>query len=255
MDNKKEGLLLIATSMIVLIAFLITIFAVMFIYRKRKLQHVSEINEMNERFSAELLQTQLEVQRQTMQHIGREIHDNVGQKLTLAVLYVQQLETDMEKMEAIASIIHESLADLRSLSKSLTDERYLQTDLSRLIENECSRVNATKLCHTVFRSNQEKRLVSQPVKSFALRIVQECIQNSLKHAGCTEIVVHVQHEEAGIEISVADNGKGFSLNDEEPTGMGISNMKKRAEMIRAVFTIDSTPGKGTLMTLFIPHTD
>ena len=101
--------------MTLLMVFLITILAVMIIYRRRKLQHLAEIDKMNERFTGELLQAQMEVQQETMQYIGREIHDNIGQKLTLAVLYVQQLDIAnsrvQEKVDSIAAIINESLAD------------------------------------------------------------------------------------------------------------------------------------------------
>jgi signal transduction histidine kinase len=124
MDDTKEGLLLIGTTMIVLLAFLVTVLAVMAIYRKRKLQHTREISDMNERFGRELLQTQVEVQQQTMKQIGWEIHDNVGQKLTLAVLYAEQLDLGdpgaAQKISSIASIIHESLGDLRSSKTSFT---------------------------------------------------------------------------------------------------------------------------------------
>ena len=112
MDDSSEGLLLIGTTMVVLVAFAMSVLAVMIIYRRRKLQHLEEIKAMNERFSRELLEAQLEVQRQTMQYIGREIHDNVGQQLTLAFLYTQQLHPEDPKvasqLQSVAKIIDES---------------------------------------------------------------------------------------------------------------------------------------------------
>jgi signal transduction histidine kinase len=125
MDASKEGTLLIATSMVVLVAFAIAVLAVMLIYRKRRVQHEQEITLMNEKFTSELLQTQLEVQQQTMQRIGQEIHDNVGQQLTLAYLYAQQIHSADEpiasKVQGVASLINDSLSDLRSLSRVLVD--------------------------------------------------------------------------------------------------------------------------------------
>src|SRR4051812_38770374 len=118
--DQKEGFLLIGTSMIILLALVLSVLAVMLIYRKRKLDHAKEVHTMNERFAKEMLNTQLEIQQQTMQQIGREIHDNVGQKLTLASLYVQQIIMDRQddfvqkKINSIGAIIKESLADLRS---------------------------------------------------------------------------------------------------------------------------------------------
>ena len=147
MDESKEGALLIATAMVVLVAFVITVLAVMIIYRKRKLQHEQEIALMNEKFTSELLQTQLEVQQQTMQRIGQEIHDNVGQQLTLAYLYAQQIRITDEpiaaKVQGVASLINDSLTDLRNLSRGLVDVHSIQSvDLAELIRLECQKVKS-----------------------------------------------------------------------------------------------------------------
>lgn len=257
MDDSQGGLLLIGTTMIILIAFLLTVLAVMIIYRKRKLQHDREISEMNEHFEKELLQTQIEVQQQTMKYIGREIHDNVGQKLTLAVLYVQQLETNdpegHEQTESIASIIHESLSDLRSLSKNLTNTDHLQDDLQTLIDRECMKIQATGLCKACLHSNTRAASASIAVKSFVLRIVQEFLQNSLKHSGCSLIALQLRENGTGLEICAEDNGRGFDLEDiPGHKGIGLDNMRRRAEIIQADLTLESKPREGTRMKLFIP---
>ena len=248
MDDTKEGILLIGTTMILLTAFVVTVLVVMLIYRKWKVQHLREIGAMTERFSRELLQAQMEVQQQTMQHIGWEIHDNVGQKLTLAVLYVEQLEAKDPKVTSIASLIHESLGDLRSLSKSLTDVLDLQGDLLTLVGNECARIQSVGLCALDFQTSGPVQ-ASSAVKGFVLRILQEFLQNSLKHAGCSLITLNIQGTGTGLEISASDNGKGFIIDGKSH---GLNNMKRRAEVMHADFTLDSKPGEGTRMRLFIP---
>ncbi|MFZ6009592.1 MAG: sensor histidine kinase [Bacteroidota bacterium] len=260
MDDAQEGFLLIATSTIVSVAFVLTVLAVMIIYRKRKVEYMREINRMNEKFTHELLQTQLEVQQQTMRHIGREIHDNVGQQLTLAFLYTQQLHSTDEKIEgqirSVATIINESLTDLRNLSRNLTSTDSMYADLCSIIHSECSKVQATGLCQVNFETNIKQLEASQAVKSFVLRILQEFLQNSLKHSRCSVIQVKLQVLNDGeVELSAEDNGKGFSFNTnslQEPIGIGLKNMKKRAEIIGALFLLDSVPERGTKMQLRIP---
>lgn len=257
MDTPKEGILLIGTTMILLVSFLITVLAVMIIYRRRKIEHLREIETMNEKFSRELMQAQIEVQRETMFHIGREIHDNVGQKLVLAVLYTGQINTEDSqvrgKVDAVAEIINESLSDLRGLSKSLTDANLLRMDLFQLLSNECNKVRMTGSCSIRLDSNTSRLPCSQAVKSFALRIVQEFLQNSLKHAGCSEIYIEIRKDDRGLEISAGDDGKGFDMNKVQPGGIGLANMRKRAEMMGAELLIKSGPGTGTGMTLYIPE--
>ena len=283
MDNSQEGLLLIGTTMVLLVVFAITVLAVMVIYRRRKLDHQREIAVINERFTRELMQAQIEVQRETMRYIGREIHDNVGQKLVLAALYAEQVDTGGmatggaatgaaetgatetgatatrdtatgERIRAIAGILHESLDDLRSLSKSLTELNHLNSDLYQLISNECTRVRMTGACPVRLDSNTTQISCALPVKSFTLRILQEFLQNSLKHAACTEIAVRIDRREDALEITVADNGSGFDPEEamKSERGIGLKNMRTRAEMIGATLLLSSATPGGTKMILTIP---
>jgi signal transduction histidine kinase len=254
MDNSQEGILLIGTTMVVLTAFALTVLAVMIIYRKRKLQHTQEIREINEKFARELLEAQLEVQQQTMQHIGREIHDNVGQQLTLAFLYMQQLQSDQPEMSdrihSVITIIDESLIDLRKMSRSLTSDSFMESDLDQLIKLECSKVRSTKRCQVDFQCSSSHIESSGAVKSFVVRILQEFLQNSLKHSQCKKINVKLLNENNGILLTAADDGKGFT-NANGQSGIGLANMRKRASIIGADLIIDSSQ-QGTSLRLFIP---
>jgi signal transduction histidine kinase len=255
MDETQEGTLLIATSTVVLVAFTITVLAVMLIYRKRKVQHAQEIALMNEKFTSELLQTQLEVQQQTMQRIGREIHDNVGQQLTLAYLYAQQIHTTdtplAEKVQGVASLINDSLTDLRNLSRGLVDVHAIQSaGLPELIRLECEKVKTAAHCSIDLSMTPTLKELSPAVKIFVLRIFQEFVQNSIKHSKCTLLTVALTQLEKGIQLVSEDNGKGFSHESSE--GVGLTNMKKRAQMIGGTFSLESKQGIGTTMRLFVP---
>lgn len=255
MVDAQEGVLLIATTMIALVAFTLTVLAVMVIYRKRRLQHIQEIKDINEKFSRELLQTQLEVQRETMQYIGREIHDNVGQQLTLAFLYTQQIHSDDHdktgRIQSISTIINDSLTDLRNLSRDLTNPSFSENTLEELVKLECMKVRSTGLVKVTFQSDKKVVEVSHPVKTFAIRILQEFLQNSLKHSGCNLIEVGLCRLNGGIQIDACDNGRGFTI-DENNQGIGLRNMKKRASIINADFSVDSS-SQGTRMKLIIPN--
>ncbi len=256
MDNPQEGILLIATTTVMLIAFALTVLAVMIIYRRRKLQHDQEIKSMNEKFSRELLEAQIEVQRQTMQHIGTEIHDNVGQQLTLAFLRAQAIhatDPDAEtQIQSIGKIINGALADLRNLSRSLTDPNLLEKDMTQLIQLECAKIRSTKLCDINFNGTAPAHDFSTEVKSFVLRILQEFLQNSIKHSKCTAIEIDLVNENNGVLLKAADNGIGF-VEAEKQAGMGLASMRKRATIIGADITIESEAHQGTRLKLFVPH--
>ena len=108
------------------------------------------LNDQHTEHQKEILSAQIEIQNQTMQHIGREIHDNIGQKLTLASLYTQQLAYENkapqinENIENISAIINQSLSELRALSKSLTDDSISNSTIVELLQNECKIINELK---------------------------------------------------------------------------------------------------------------
>lgn len=258
MDANNEAFLLIATSMVLLICFVIAVLAVMLIYRKRKLQHNREITEINTRFERELLRSQLEVQTQTMQHIGREIHDNVGHQLTLAYLYTHQLDNGdprtREMGEEIGNIIDKALSDLRSLSSNLIKGQVSQSaSIAELIRQECHKLKAVNFCEVTFRAEGITTNTPMEVNSFVLRIVQEFAQNSLKHARCSLIQFELTQQQDGLLLSAKDDGIGFDIHNlPESAGIGLTNMRKRAEIIGGSLQLMSAQGKGTQLELLIP---
>lgn len=256
--DKENGYILIGTVSAILLVFLFAFLVILLIYRKRKLEYATQVEIMNEKFANELLKTQLEVQEQTMKYIGREIHDNVGQKLTLASLYAQQIDHEnkypavSERIVAVSEIINESLSELRSLSKNLTSDYIEQTDVVALVKNECDKITVAGFCRVNFNSAIANINASYPVKNIITRIIQEFMQNSLKHAACSVIDVNIDSINDGLVIHMADDGKGFAENETEGKGIGLKNIKKRAEAIGALATILSSPGVGTQIKLFIP---
>ena len=257
--GKTEILVFIIAANILLLVVIFGIVLFIIQYRRRKLLQTKEKETMIEIHQQELLTTQLEMQTQTMQHIGREIHDNVGQKLTLASLYTQQLAYENkaphinDKIENIGNIINESLTELRQLSKSLTDDSIANNNISALLQQECDKVNDLKKCSVVFSTNQKNLLLPYQVKSILLRIVQEFLQNSIKHAQCRNITVTLKEEKTALLLHLEDDGKGFEATAfVDAKGIGLSNMKKRTELIGGNYHLESNTGKGTHLNIEIP---
>ena len=231
-------------------------FAAAFIYQIITVDKKKKIDDIN--FEKKLLSVQIEIQSETMQHIGREIHDNIGQKLTLASLYTQQLAYENkapqvnESIENISAIINQSLAELRELSKSLTDDTINDSTIVGLLQHESDKINSLGKCNVVFNYNDEKIEANYQMKSVSLRISQEFIQNSIKHSKCKNITIELKKFENELKLILADDGSGFDTNIISSKGIGLSNMKKRTEIIGGTFSLLSTLKKGTQLTISIP---
>lgn len=243
---------------IIFIAFIGAIIIFIREYRVKKRKHLKELETVDVLHKKELLKTQMEIQSQTMKYIGREIHDNIGQKLTLSSLYLQQLVFENKTLEIteninnINDIINESLTELRLLSKSLTDDTVEHSSISELIEEECKKIKVIKKLNIVFNNNLDILLSSYQIKSILLRVTQEFLQNSIKHSMCENIEISIFNKANKLTLTLKDDGKGFDVKNINNRGIGLKNMQKRVEILKGDFNLVSSKMKGTMLTIEIP---
>ena len=214
--------------------------------------------KIQELHRAELLNNKLEIKQQTLQFIGREIHDNIGQKLTLAAINAQRMELanidpdTIRQLKGITKILNDSLEELRDLSRSLADSRSENYTFTQLLTLEAERINATGICKVILEVSDRVITMNVTAKNFLLRIIQEFIQNSLKHSRCKKISVTLDHNESGLTIMISDDGKGFDPQSINSEGIGLNNMDRRMKIIGGTFDLQSQPGVGTILNLYIP---
>ncbi len=237
--------------------FIVAIISFIRQYRLKKKEHAALLHQKNIDHQKELLATQVEIQIQTMKHIGREIHDNIGQQLTLASIYTHQLEFEnkspncAESITNIGQIINNSLSELRLLSKSLTDNAIEKQSISKLIEAESKKIANLKICNVSFLSTAKKTEIPYQSKSVLLRITQEFLQNSIKHSECKNIEIKLDHTPEKLILTIQDDGIGFDINRINSSGIGLSNMKNRTEIIGGTYFFDSQINKGTKIRIEI----
>ncbi|MBD8083440.1 sensor histidine kinase [Chryseobacterium caseinilyticum] len=256
--EKTELLITVILFNFFFLGFIIAIMVYIRKYKQRKKEYLAEIQIKNEIHQKELLATQLEIQQSTMSQIGRELHDNIGQKLTLVSLYTQQLLHENkvpdvnERIEQVSEIVNQSIDELRSLSKSLTDNKISRIKITDLIRDEVSVANAVKKCKVSFEHNFEDSDLNFEHKSVVLRIIQEFIQNSMKHSECKNVFINLKSdEETEWELSIKDDGKGFDTDEIKSNGIGLTNMKNRAKIIGADFTLTSEKNIGTSLKIVL----
>ncbi len=221
-----------------------------------------EKKSMTAEFQQILLQTQLEIQEQTLKNISQEIHDNVGQVLSLAKLNLNTM--DINKTEQLKGKIDNTLIqvskainDLRDISKSFNTDNIAAIGLIRAIEYELEMIRKTGSHKAIFEiSGTIKKL--EPQKELILfRIMQEILHNVIKHAEAGTIHVFAAYTDKELELEITDDGKGFdpallSNDGNSGLGLGIRNMQNRAKLIRAEFAVNSSSGKGTTVKITLP---
>ncbi|WP_412468427.1 sensor histidine kinase [Pedobacter sp. KLB.chiD] len=257
-DHYNEVFLAVLLTTVIFLFLSITIVFFMLYFQKKKFQYAKERDELEKQYGEQLLQSRLEMQEQTFDTISQEIHDNVGQLLSLAKLQLSLLEkqelSDNVLITEIKGNVGNALTDLRDIAKSLSTSRIQELSLVQAVEQELQRINrAGAIVGQVKVSGNEHQIAEQK-KIITFRIVQESLQNILKHAQATTIAVGFNFVEQ-LNITIEDNGIGFSIDEKEKmdTGLGLLNIVKRAKLIMGEATINSVINHGTKITLTIPY--
>lgn len=254
-------IIIVGTILLVLIGGFVVSF--MFFYKNKQRVFQLEKKSMTAEFQQTLLQTQLEIQEQTLKNISQEIHDNVGQVLSLAKLNLNTM--DITKTEQLKGKIDNTLVqvskainDLRDLSKSFNTDNIAAIGLVRAIEYEMEMIRKTGSHKTNFEIAGKTRKIAPQQELILFRIVQEVLHNIIKHAEAGTINVLVNYEDNNLELEINDDGKGFdiaslNMNSETGSGLGIRNMNNRCKLIGADLTMNSRTGKGTIVKIILPY--
>jgi len=260
--SNIDILVMIISATIVLIILLCFLISFIFIYKSRQARHLLEVKEIRERYDREILVTQLEIKEQTLKNISEEIHDNVGQVLSLVILNLSSIEfADLHvaarKIEHVTNLVKKAISDLRNLSKTLDSENIADVGLAQIIGFELDLIEKTGLYQVSFKVTGQERRLDPSREIVVYRIIQESINNMIKHAQASAITISLAFSTGELAIEIADNGKGFDLallntGDIRNSGAGIKNMKSRAGLIDAALDIKSIPSQGTRITLKIP---
>jgi two-component system, NarL family, sensor kinase len=252
-----SGYVKIGTTVFLTLAALFIFFISASIQRRKKMINSQKL--MKADFEKALLQTQLEIQEQTLRTISQEIHDNVGQVLSLAKLNLNTLDMNgsnkEQKIKSSIQLVSKAINDLRDLSRSLNGDKIADLGLQDAIDNELKIIANTGQFKTELMVSGDPYKLQQQQEMVLFRIVQEALNNTVKHSKARNINIEMHYETAAFKMAINDNGEGFAATELEATetGIGLNNMKNRASLVGALFSIQSLPGSGTSVLIQLPQ--
>jgi signal transduction histidine kinase len=136
-ETPAEVLTIIIAVIFILITISVFLLVMLIYFNNRKLNNIKERELMKQQFQRTLLETQLEVQEQTMREISQEIHDNIGQVLSLVNLNLKTLSSyEADKIHKTSELVHKAINDLRNLSKSLNPENIARQGIIQVLRND-----------------------------------------------------------------------------------------------------------------------
>ena len=260
MQDKEIVISIVIICTLLIIILIGFIAVILLLYQKKQNLFNVKLEGIKANYDKELLKTQLEIQEYTFQYISREIHDNIGQFISLAKLHLNTLEIKenaaaTQRVDDAVELLTRALDELRDLSRSLSSEIIRNGGLTKAIEQLVAQLQKLAIGEVVYEISGDYQFLDEQKEIFILRILQEAINNVIRHSRATHIKILLTYENNSLILTIRDDGVGFNttiIHDQKNTS-GLSNMMKRANMIDAVFHIESAVKNGTEITIVVPY--
>lgn len=217
----------------------------------------NELNEQRVTRQKQITEAVILAQEKERTEIGKELHDNVNQILGASNLYINTAMTDdelrQELLERSTELVSKAINEIRKISKSLITPGLREIGLIESIEDIIDDMKFAKedLAIELDLQNISEEQIEDRRKLTVFRIVQEQLNNIVKHARATRVLIRLSMEGENIVVTVTDNGVGFDPSRHRK-GVGITNIISRTELFNGKVEIQSQPGEGCTLSVSLP---
>jgi signal transduction histidine kinase len=257
--EKYKGRILLGVSVMAVQALLIAGLLIQRNQRWRATRRLTQREQELRRLTGQLIHVQDEEQRR----IAAELHDGLGQSLsiirnraTLCKEDIDDKESVAEQLDEISAAAVSAIGEVREIAHNLRPYELDRLGLTAAIESISTKISDVTPLQVLLDLDSIDGLLPSAVETGLYRIVQEALNNVIKHAEATEVRVGIKRNKSEIIVSVHDNGKGMkhkpAANGNNASGFGLHGIAERARMLRGVYSLDSQPNKGTLLMVRVP---
>jgi signal transduction histidine kinase len=202
----------------------------------------------------------LNAQEEERRKLSRELHDQLGQTSAALVAELAHLERESpetgprrDRIVAARHLAEESVRSIRDVSLLLRPSMLDDLGLMPAIRWQVREVRRRTPLKVHVEAGEVADDLSDPIRTCIYRVVQEALNNCVKHSGATDVSVALHHDAAGLSVRIEDNGYGF--HPAEDKGMGLLGMEERVQRLGGVMAIASEPGHGTTLSVSLPNSN
>lgn len=247
MDQQETGGLYVAI-IIVFSVCVIMVFLFIIFQKKKNVLLIQQV-ESKQQYEQEIAESQVEIREQTLRNISWELHDNIGQLLTLAKIQLQSVSDNPESSKELNDNLSNILTEVRALSKIINPDFITNIKLNQAVQLEIDRFNRLNYIDANLSIIGDYIDLDPKAEIIIFRILQEFFSNTIKHSKASKLEVIMNYMENNLLISVKDNGIGFDMTKNSSNGIGLINMKRRGALINTEVAIESEENKGTQLKI------
>jgi two-component system, NarL family, sensor histidine kinase UhpB len=197
----------------------------------------------------------LRAQEEERARVARDLHDEVNQSLTGLLLRLEAVREEAppelaQELDETKGLANQAMRELLSLARQLRPTALDDLGLAAAVAGQVEQV-ARPGVEAALSTEGDLSDLDGDVQLVVYRVAQEALANAARHSGAEQIEATLRRVDDGVELTVADDGRGFAFEQSE-RGLGIGGMRERALLIGAELTIESRPGRGTTVRLSVP---
>jgi two-component system, NarL family, sensor kinase len=253
-QQRIQNYALAAGAMVLLIVLLLLYHTYQ---QKQKLQQhrITELETEQKLLATEAV---LKGEEQERSRLAKDLHDGLGGMLSGIKYSLNTMKGNLimtpdnaQAFERSIDMLDNSIREMRRVAHNMMPEVLLRYGLDAALKDYTTEINKSGITHVVYESmGTESKQLDQSALLALYRVVQELLNNAMKHAAATEVLVQMFWENGKLVVNVEDNGKGFDVSLlQQSEGMGWKNIRSRVELLKGTIDIHSAPGKGTAVNL------
>lgn len=254
--------ILVATLAMLMMAFFVISFVLL--YQKRRFDEEKKLSEIEKNHTRLLLDTALNSEENERRRIAQDLHDDIGTMLSLTKLSLNQLsklvnvsnEKEEQILKKTQSLVEETILHVRRITRDLVPSTLERFGLTEAIEEFIHKLEeGDNLTITFQPGSEEFPRQGQKIELTVYRIMQELVNNAIKHASCTKIEIGLEMNDQFIGLRVADNGKGFdpeAIREENLDGLGLLGIESRLAILNGTVQYSRSGNGGSTAKILIP---
>jgi two-component system, NarL family, sensor kinase len=229
-------------------------------YRRFKLKKEKQMQQAIMKQQDLATKAVIEAEENERKRIAGDLHDGVGQMMSAAKMNLSAFEdriqfaTTEDKLgyEKLIALVDESCKEVRAVSHNMMPNALLKAGLASAVKEFIDKIDSRMLKVNLYSEGLNERLDGN-VETVLYRVIQECVNNVIKHSGANQLEISLVKDADGIAATIEDNGKGFDTTQKSKfEGIGLKNIKTRIEYLKGTVDFDSSPGHGTLVAIHVP---
>jgi two-component system, NarL family, sensor kinase len=255
-ELSKKNYIIIGTVILALLLGLLGFSA----YRRFRLQQKAKLQSEIMKQQEIATKAVIEAEEGERQRIARDLHDGIGQMMSAAKMNLSAFESDVNfvnadqkrSLEKVIGLMDESCREIRSVSHNMMPNVLLRNSLAAALKDFIDKLDKKTIEVRLYTEGLDERLDAN-VETVLYRVIQECVNNVIKHSAATTLDISMTRDKEGISATIEDNGKGFDSTDPGKfDGIGLKNIVTRIEYLKGTVEFDSAPGRGTVVSMHVP---